>query len=91
MDEFTKFVLGLASIGVSGFVAWTVGSLMRVRTEVSNLKQYVSDTYVKETDLAAFKSDIRDGMEKLDKELRDLSRLMHSVAGRLGVGQETHS
>ena len=33
MDTFSPFVIGLAGVGVAGFVAWTVNSITNIREE----------------------------------------------------------
>ena len=38
MDSFQTFVFGLASIGVAGFVAWTISSVFKLRNELHEME-----------------------------------------------------
>ncbi len=73
-DNFTTFVIGLAGIGVAGFVAWTIGMIIRVRTDVSSLRLYVAENFMKKDDIAEIKRDVR-----------ELSHVIFEIAGKLGI------
>jgi len=74
MDSFPTFVLGLASVGVAGFVAWTISSVFKLRSELHELEMRVANGYVK-----------RDAMDDFRRELRSLRTLTIEIAAKLGV------
>ena len=74
MDSFQTFVLGLASIGVAGFVGWTIASVFKLRNELHELEMRVANAYVK-----------RDAMDDFRRELRSLRTLTIEIAAKLGV------
>lgn len=74
MDTFPTFVLGLAGIGVAGFVAWTLRAIGKVKDDLHDLERQVSREFVK-----------RDAFDELRQEVRRMSNLMIEIAGKLGV------
>src|SRR3989304_469399 len=73
-DNFTAFVIGLAGVGVAGFVAWTVGMIIRARADIAALKLHVSEYYMKKDDLGEMKRDVR-----------ELRHVVFEIAGKLGI------
>lgn len=73
-DSFTTFVISLAGVGVAGFVAWTIGMIIRVRTDIATLRLHVSESYIKKNDLTELKRDVR-----------ELSHVIFEIAGKLGI------
>lgn len=73
-DNFTTFVIGLAGIGVAGFVAWTIGMVIRIRADVSSLRLHVAENYMK-----------KDGLEEMKRDVRELSHVIFTIAGKLGI------
>lgn len=57
-----------------GFVAWTIGSVIKGRDELHKLELSISRDYVK-----------RDAFDEFRREFRDLSKLMYEIAGKLGI------
>lgn len=74
MDTFPPFVIGLAGMGVVGFVAWTIGSVVKGRDDLHKLELSVSRDYVK-----------RDAFDEFRREFREMSKLMYEIAGKLGI------
>jgi hypothetical protein len=73
-DAFTPFVIGLAGVGVAGFVAWVIGSIISLKHVHATLALHLSENYVK-----------KDSFSDLQKEIKSLSQLMFEIAGKLGV------
>lgn len=73
-DVFTTFVIGLAGVGVAGFVAWTIGMIIKLRSEMAAFRLHVSEAYIKRDDLNELKSDVK-----------NLTRVIFSIAGKLGI------
>lgn len=73
-DTFPPFLVGIAGTAVVGFVAWTIGSVMKVRDELHKLELSVSRDYVK-----------RDAFDEFRREFRAMSVLMYEIAGKLGI------
>lgn len=73
-DTFTTFVLGLASVGVAGFVGWTIVSVIKTKSDLSDFKLHVAEHYTKNT-----------ALENLSEEVRNLGRIIYEIAGKLGV------
>lgn len=74
MDTFPPFVIGIFGAAVVGFVAWTVGSVIKGRDELHKLELSVNKDYVK-----------KDAFNEFRKEFRELSILMYEIAGKLGI------
>lgn len=74
VDSFPPFVVGLAGLGVVGFVAWTISSCVQNRIELHKLELKISSDYVK-----------RDAFDELRHELKTMSALMYEIAGKLGI------
>jgi len=73
-DTFTTFVIGLASVGVAGFVGWTIASFIRVKSDLNDFKVHVAENYTKNA-----------ALENLSEEVRHLGRIIYEIAGKLGV------
>lgn len=73
-DNFTTFILSLAGVGLSGFVAWTIRSVIRMRQDHDAFRLYVSEQYIKKDDLHDVKV-----------ELRQLRDVIIEIAGKLNV------
>jgi len=73
-DTFTTFVIGLAGVGVAGFVAWTIAMVIRSRSELAAFKLHVSEMYLKKDDIAELKDDVK-----------QFSRVLYEIAGKLGI------
>lgn len=74
MDSFPPFVVGIFGTAVVGFVAWTIGSIIKGRDELHKLELKVEDKYVQ-----------KDSFSEFRKEFRQLSALMYEIAGKLGI------
>lgn len=74
MDTFPPFVIGIFGAAVVGFVAWTVGSVIKGRDELHKLELSVHKDYVK-----------KDAFNEFRKEFKELSILMYEIAGKLGI------
>lgn len=74
MDTFSPFVLGIAGMGVFGFVAWTVGAVITNKTDLHKLELKVTHDYVR-----------KDSFDEFRKEFRAMSSLMFEIAGKLGI------
>lgn len=74
VDTFPPFVIGIFGSAVVGFVAWTIGSVIKVRDELHKLELSTSQNYVKVDAFIEFR-----------REFRELSELMHEIAGKLGI------
>lgn len=74
MDSFPPFVVGLAAMGVVGFVAWTVSSVIKGRDDLHKLELSIGRDYVK-----------KDAFDEFRKEFKVMSALMYEIAGKLGI------
>jgi hypothetical protein len=73
-DSFTTFVISLAGVGVAGFVAWTIGMIIRVRTDTAALRLHMAENFMK-----------KDDINELKKDVRELSHVIFEIAGKLGI------
>ncbi len=73
-DPFSTFVISLAGVGVAGFVAWTIGMIIRVRTDVASLRLHVAENFMK-----------KDDIDDLKRDVRELSHVIFEIAGKLGI------
>lgn len=78
-DTFTTFVVGLAGIGAAGFVGWTVANVIRLKDDLAKHKLHVANYYPKTT-----------ALESLTREVRNLSRVVYGIAGKLGIDVRDH-
>lgn len=78
VDSFPPFVVSLAAMGVVGFVAWAIASIINNRIDLHKLELKISQDYVK-----------KDAFEELRreviKEFRVINALMNKIAGKLGI------
>lgn len=74
METFPAFVIGLAAVGVAGFVGWTLRAVGKLKDDVHHLERQVNREFVK-----------RDAFDELRHEVRKMSNLMIEIAGKLGV------
>ena len=73
-DNFINFVLGLAGVGLTSFVAWTIRSVIKMRQDHDAFRLQVSEQYIKKDDLHDVKV-----------ELRQLRDVIIEIAGKLNV------
>ena len=74
MDSFQTFVVGLAGIGVAGFVAWTVGNINKNRSALDAFKLEVANNYLK-----------TNGVDELKQEMHALRNVVYQIAFKLGI------
>lgn len=74
IDNFTTFVVGLAGIGVAGFVAWTIGSINRNARALDAFKLDVANNYLKSN-----------GVDDLKHELHALRNVVYQIAFKMGI------
>jgi hypothetical protein len=74
VDSFPPFVIGIFGTAIVGFVAWTVGSVMKSRDELHKLELKMQDDYVR-----------KDAFNEFRREFKQLSVLMYEIAGKLGI------
>lgn len=74
MDSFPPFVIGIAGTAVVGFVAWTIGSVIKSRDELHKLELKVTHDYVH-----------KDAFSEFRREFKEMGKLMYEIAGKLGI------
>lgn len=74
VDTFPPFVIGIAGAAVVGFVAWTIGSIIKGRDDLHKLELRVTLNYVE-----------KDAFNEFRHELKQLGGLMYEIAGKLGI------
>lgn len=74
MDTFPPFVIGIAGAAVVGFVAWTIGSVIKGRDELHKLELKLTHNYVH-----------KDAFNEFRKEFRQHCNLVLQIAGKLGI------
>ena len=74
VDSFPPFVIGIFGSAIVGFVAWTIGSVIKGRDELHKLELSVNKDYVK-----------KDAFNEFREEFKELGLLMHEIAGKLGI------
>jgi hypothetical protein len=73
-DNFQTFVIGIAGVGVVGFVAWTINNINRGARALDAFKLEVANTYIK-----------NGGVDELKAELHALRNVVYQIAYKMGI------
>lgn len=82
--EFGQFVIGLAGVGVAGFVGWVIASIFKVKSEISALRLHVAENYATNPDIQKMESHLADFGKKIDSMLEMIYVIKAEVGVRRG-------
>lgn len=74
MDTFSPWAVAIFGALITGFVSWTIGSVIKGKDDLHKLELKLTHDYVH-----------KDAFNEFRREFRHLSNLMLQIAGKLGI------
>lgn len=76
---FAPFVIGLAGVGVAGFVSWVIRSIFIIKNDVAALRLHVAENYATNPDIQKLESQL----EKVSTKIDSMLEVMYSIKAKV--------